>query len=183
MEKNPWKKLTSKEIYKNPWIRVREDRVITPGGTEGIYGVVETKTAIGIVALTNSEEIYFVGQYRYPIDEYSWEIVEGGSEPGEEPLETAKRELLEEAGVVATHWQQLGSHFHLSNCFTDEVAIIFLATGLTRRQAQPDDTEQLRVKKISVNEAVSLAESGKIKDSITLIALERLSRWLKQKKS
>ena len=106
--KNPWQRRGSRLVYSNQWITVREDDVITPGGTPGIYGVVETRIATGVVALTEKNEIYLVGQYRYPVDEYSWEIPEGGSERDEDPMVTAKRELREETGLEAEFWEQLG---------------------------------------------------------------------------
>lgn len=179
---NPWKKLSSRYVYTNPWIKVREDQVITPSGEEGIYGVVETKLAVGVVALTEDDQLYLVGQYRYPHDQYSWEIIEGGGEEGEDPLETAKRELREEAGLLAENWIQLGADFHISNCFSSETGIIYLARDLTETDAEPDDTEVLEVKKLPMTEALDLAHSGEIKDSITLIALQRLERWLNHNK-
>ena len=105
---NPWKRIESRTVYTNPWLTLREDRVIRPDGKSGIYTVVETRIATGVVALTPDEEIYLIGQYRYPTEEYSWEIVEGGSDPGEDPLDTAKRELREEAGLVAAQWAAPG---------------------------------------------------------------------------
>ncbi len=141
MQKNPWKTINSKVVYKNDWIQVREDNVIRPDGKPGIYGVVETRIATGVIAVTPENEIYLVGQYRYPTDCYSWEIIEGGTELDESPLETAKRELREEAGLLAESWEQLGGEIHLSNCFSTEIGVFFLAKGLTIVQAEPEGTE------------------------------------------
>jgi 8-oxo-dGTP pyrophosphatase MutT (NUDIX family) len=174
--KNPWQRLGSKIIYTNPWITVREDDVVTPGGTSGIYGVVETRVATGIVAMTDAQEMYLVGQYRYPVDEYSWEIPEGGSDPGEDPIVTAKRELREETGLVATDWEQLGGEVHLSNCFSAERGFLYLARGLSQQAAEPDPTEQLVVKKIPFSECLAMVDRGEIKDSLTIIAVLRVAR-------
>lgn len=172
MTKNPWKTLSKETIYESPWIKVREDKVIAPDGSDSIYNVVETKLAVGILAIKN-DEVYLVGQYRYPIEQYSWEIIEGGVEEGESALETAKRELREEAGLVADKWTELGHKIHLSNCMSDEVGILFLAEDLKEVDKDPDPTEVLEVKKIRIAEARKLIEDGHITDSLTLIAFSR----------
>ena len=176
--KNPWQRLGSKLIYSNPWITVREDDVITPGGRPGIYGVVETRIATGVVALTEAGEIYLVGQYRYPVDEYSWEIPEGGSEVGEDPMVTAKRELREETGLEADSWEPLGGEIHLSNCFSSERGFLYLARGLHQGAAEPDHTEELQVQKIPFVECLAMVDRGEIKDSLTVIAVLRPARLL-----
>ncbi len=177
-EQNPWKTLSSKYVYENPWIKVREDSVITPAGKEGIYGVVETKKAVGVIALTDDLEIYLVGQYRYPLDRYSWEIIEGGGESDEEPLETAKRELQEEAGLLATNWEPLGEEIHLSNCFSSERGYLFVARGLSSVPVSPDDTEVLQIKKLPLKEAISMTDTGEITDSLSIIGIYRLQKLL-----
>ena len=176
--KNPWQRRGSKLVYSNPWITVREDDVITPGGKPGIYGVVETRIATGVVALTEQNEIYLVGQYRYPVDEYSWEIPEGGSELDEDPMVTAKRELREETGIEAESWEQLGGEVHLSNCFSSERGFLYLARGLQHGAAEPDHTEQLQVKKVPFAECLAMVDRGEIKDSLTIIAVLRMARQL-----
>lgn len=175
---NPWKQLSTRLVYENPWIRVREDQVISPTGSSGIYGVVECKIATGIVALTEDQQVYMVGQYRYPTDTYSWEIPEGGGNDGETPLVTAQRELREEAGLVATDWQPLGGEIHLSNCFTSERGYLFLARGLSQGASQPDETEALQVKTVPFRECLRMVESGEIVDSLTIIAILRAARVL-----
>ena len=176
---SPWRTLSSREVYDNPWIRVREDQVIRPDGKPGIYGVVETRIATGVIALTPENEVYLVGQYRYPVNEYSWEIIEGGSDPGEPALEAAKRELREEAGLTAENWKQLGPEFHLSNCFSSEIGIVFLAQGLTLGQADPEGTEILKIKKLPLTQALEMVHSGEIKDSVSIVGLLRAARYLK----
>jgi len=143
-QKNPWQKISSRPIYNNPWINVREDQVVTPSGTKGIYGVVEAKPAIGVVPLTKDLQTYLVGQYRYTLDTYSWEIPEGGGDDNEAVLDGAKRELKEETGLIASSWTFLDT-LYTSNSFTDEVAHLFLAQDLTQGKAQPDHTEELQL--------------------------------------
>ncbi len=175
-ENNPWKTVSSKQIYTNPWITLREDQVIRPDGKKGIYSVVDTRTAIGIIALTPLDEIYLVGQWRYPLELYSWEIIEGGSDEGESSLDTAKRELLEEAGLVANRWEELGTDIHLSNCFSSEVAKFFIATDLIQKESSPDETEVLQVRKIKFEEALSMVDRGEITDAMSVVAIMRLAR-------
>lgn len=174
---NPWKTLESKLIYQNPWIRVREDSVIRPDGEPGIYGVVEArKVATGVIALNHSGEIYLIGQYRYPTRCYSWEIVEGGAEPGEPPLQAAQRELREEAGLSADSWEPLGAEVHLSNCVSDEIAVFFVARGLKEIGNAPDGTEVLQRRCVPLQEAMAMVDRGEITDAMSIIALMRFSR-------
>ena len=127
--RNPWTTLGSRAIYENPWIAVREDRVLRPDGQPGIYGVVHFRhLAIGIVPLTDDGQTILVGQYRYTLDDYSWEIPEGGGALGVDPLESAKRELREETGLVAERWTYLGEA-HLSNSAPDKAGCGFFAGG------------------------------------------------------
>jgi 8-oxo-dGTP pyrophosphatase MutT (NUDIX family) len=177
--KNPWKTLASRLIYSNPWITVREDQVIHPDGTPGIYGVVDARIATGALALTADNCLYLVGQYRYPTNQYSWEIVEGGAEPGEAPLDAAKRELREEAGLIAAEWSQLGGEVHLSNCFSSEIGYLFLARGLTEVSSTPDGTEVLEIKRVPMAECLRMVDQGEIKDSVTIIGILRLARMLR----
>jgi 8-oxo-dGTP pyrophosphatase MutT (NUDIX family) len=173
---NPWKTLSSKRIYSNPWITLREDQVIKPNGTPGIYGVVTPRIATGVVALDKNLNVVLVGQYRYTVNEYSWEIPEGGAEKDESPIAAIKRELLEEAHLKASIWEPLsGGEIHLSNCFTDERAFLFLARDLQEVPVDEihsgDDTEVLQLKKIPLKEALSMAQKGEIKDALTIIGL------------
>jgi 8-oxo-dGTP pyrophosphatase MutT (NUDIX family) len=176
---NPWKTLGTRIVYENPWIKVREDQVIRPDGKEGIYGVVETRTATGVVALDEHDNIYLVGQYRYATNEYSWEIIEGGSDDQELPLEAAKRELREEAGLIAQNWSQLGGEVHLTNCHSSEVGVLYLARGLTETKSEPEGTELLAVKKISFAECLRMVNAGEIKDAMSIIGIVRAAQVLK----
>lgn len=176
-QENPFKVIQTRQIYQNPWLKLREDSIIQPDGQPGIYGVVEAaKVATGVIALTPQNEIFLVGQYRYPTKQYSWEIIEGGAEVGENPLHAAQRELREEAGLQASDWQQLGGEIHLSNCMTDEVAVLFVAKGLSDVTKNPDPTEVLQIRKISLTQAMAMVDSGEIKDAMSIIALLRFSR-------
>lgn len=176
--KNPWKTLSTQIVYKNPWIEVREDQVITPRGQPGIYGYVVTKPALGIVPLTEDLNTYLVGQYRYTLNNYSWELPEGGGHTGESLLETAKRELLEETGLSASKWTSLGT-IHTSNSFTDEIATIYLAEALEQGQPKPDDTEQLAVKKIPFMEAYRMVIEGEIKDAMSVFGIFKAHFFLR----
>ena len=129
-QENPWQTKSSQKIYENPWISLTEHQVINPSGGDGIYGEVHFKNyAIGIIAIDEKNMIYLVGQYRYPLKQYSWELPEGGGPLGETPLDSAKRELLEETGLVAQHWQEV-LRMHLSNSVSDELGILYLAKDL-----------------------------------------------------
>ena len=172
--KNPWKVLSEKPVYDNPWIKLTEYDVINPRGGKGIYGKVHFKNvAIGVIALDEVMNTYLVGQYRFALDEYSWEIPEGGCPEGESHLEAAKRELMEETGLIADDWTKLMTS-HLSNSISDEYCIIFLARNLHQGEAAPDETEELKVKKIPFTEALALVENGAITDAISIMAFQKL---------
>jgi 8-oxo-dGTP pyrophosphatase MutT (NUDIX family) len=169
--KNPWQVLNAKEIYENPWINLTEYSVINPTGGKGIYGKVHFKNrAIGVVPLDEALNTWLVGQFRFTINEYSWEIPEGGGLYDEEPLEAAQRELLEETGLKAQHWQKV-KEMYLSNSVTDELCIVYVATGLTQHMAMPEETEKLLVKKLPFEEVFEMVMQGKIKDALTIVAI------------
>jgi len=169
-ETNPWQILDQKEIYDNPWIHLTEYDVINPNGGKGIYGKVHFKnTAIGVVPLDDELNTYLVGQYRFTINEYSWEIPEGGC-LNENYLDAAKRELLEETGLKAERWQKI-REMYLSNSVTDELCILFIATGLSQHNAIPEETEQLVVKKIPFEKVYEMVMNGTIKDTLTITAI------------
>lgn len=168
--KSPWQRRASRQTYDNAWINVREDSVIRPDGEQGIYGVVHFKNiAIGILAIED-DFIYLVGQYRYPLQQYSWEIPEGGCPESEDPLHAAQRELEEETGLRAASWEKLGEA-HLSNSVSDELAIWFLATELTQGEHKPDGTEQLCIRRVAFPEALEMAMRGGITDALSLLAM------------
>lgn len=176
--KNPWIVKGEKAIYDNAWINVTEYDVINPSGGKGIYGKVHFKnTAIGVIALDQEQNIWLVGQYRFVLNEYSWEIPEGGCPDGEDYLTAAKRELLEETGLVAQNWRQL-MKLHLSNSVSDELAFVFLATQLEQKTASPEETEELMVKKMPFEEAVKMVEQGEITDAISVAAIQRVQLLL-----
>jgi 8-oxo-dGTP pyrophosphatase MutT (NUDIX family) len=177
-EANPWKRLDSRTVYTNSWMSVREDRVIRPDGQEGIYGVVQTRIATGVVALTPKLDVVLVGQYRYPTDVYSWEIVQGGTDENEEPLAACQRELQEEAGLIAASWRPLGGEIHLSNCISSEIGFIYVAEDLTDTEATPDGTEVLKLKTVSIRDAVRMAMSGEIVDAVSVIGILLTERLL-----
>ncbi len=168
---NPWRTLDKKFIYENPWIHVREDQVIRPDGESGIYGVVTYKNkAIGVLPIDEDGMVHLVGQYRYPLDLYSWEIPEGGCPVDEDPLEAAKRELKEETGLEASSWLRLGTAF-LSNSVSNEEAIWYLATGLTKGEASPEGTEELVCRSMPVAEALEMVARGEITDALSVLAI------------
>jgi 8-oxo-dGTP pyrophosphatase MutT (NUDIX family) len=177
--KNPWKKISEEIKYENQWIRVDEHQVLNPAGNPGIYGKVHFKNlAIGIIPLDEENNTWIVGQYRYPLDEYSWEIIEGGGTIGIDPVESAKRELLEEAGIIAEEWELL-TKLHTSNSVTDEVGFIYIAKKLSFTESIPEETEQLQLKKIPFNHLVQLAMDGKITDAISLAGIFKLALKMK----
>jgi 8-oxo-dGTP pyrophosphatase MutT (NUDIX family) len=168
---NPWKRLSEREVYSNPWIRVSHHEVINPSGGEGIYGVISFRNkAIGVVPLDEELNTYLVGQFRYTLNEYSWEIPEGGGPEGEEPILTAERELQEETGLKAGQMELLGK-IHTSNSVTDEVGYIFLATELVQLESSPEETEDITVWKLTLRDAVKMVEEGKITDSLSMAGL------------
>lgn len=176
--KNPWKTLSTRSIYNNSWIEVREDKVINPKGGDGIYGVVSFKNkAIGIVPIDKEGYTYLVGQFRYTLNEYSWEIPEGGGPSEIEPLESAKRELKEETGFTAKKWTNLG-RLHTSNSVTDEEGYIFLAEDLMEGESEPEDTEELIVKKVRLKDAVDMVMNGEITDSLAMTGILKAARYL-----
>lgn len=157
---------------------MREDQVIKPDGQPGIYGVVDTRLATGVVAFTEALEVVLVGQYRYPLDCYSWEIVEGGSDQDENPLDTIKRELREEAGLSAAIWLELGPEIHLSNCFSSERGYLYMACGLRPAPVEPDPNEILQVAYKPIGECMRMVEQGLIKDTMSVVGLYRAKTYL-----
>jgi 8-oxo-dGTP pyrophosphatase MutT (NUDIX family) len=169
-----WLELDREVKYSNPWIELRHSNVEFPNGGKGIYGKVHFKNlAIGILAITAKDEIFLVGQERFPFNgSYSWEIIEGGGPLKDNPQESAKRELKEETGLVAQNWQLI-QELHLSNSVSDEIAMVYLATDLEQFEAQPEESEKLQVKKLPFKEALQMVIKGEIKDSISVAAILR----------
>lgn len=168
---NPWTTLKQTDIYENPWIKVWHNDVLNPSGKPGIYGVVHFKNkAIGIIPLDAEGNTWLVGQYRYSLNEYSWEIPMGGSPNEVDILEGAKRELLEETGLTASEWTLI-SRLHTSNSVTDEEGFVFLAEGLTQGETQFDETEDLKIKKLPFKEALKMCLDNRITDAISVSGL------------
>lgn len=175
---NPWRTHSSKTIYSNPWIKLREDQVTCPDGSPGIYSVVEGAVATGALAVDDEGQVVLVGQYRYPTDCYSWEIVAGGAKPGETPMEASQRELQEEVGLVAARWEMLGAPVHTSNCISNETAYLYLARDLHDVPSSPDHTEVLQIKKMPFKAALEAVHRGEITDAMSIIAIMRAERLL-----
>ena len=173
-EENPWQVTAEKIIYNNPWIGLTEYQVINPAGNPGIYGKVRFKNfAIGVVPLDSEMNTYIVGQYRFALGQYSWEIPEGGGAFDVDPIESAKRELLEETGLKASRWTEI-QRMHLSNSVTDELSIIYLAQDLQQFEPEPEDTEQLIIKKLPFEEVYQMVCNGEITDSVTVAAVLKI---------
>jgi 8-oxo-dGTP pyrophosphatase MutT (NUDIX family) len=177
---NPWKTKSTRLIYENPWIRVREDQVIRPDGNPGIYGVVEYHPCVGILPIDADGNVHLVGQHRYPLDVYSWEIPEGACNPDEEFEAAARRELKEELGLKARKLEKLITS-HLSNSVSNEIAHIFLATELSQHEAEPEGTEQLERKIVTFAKALEMVRSGEITDSMSQIAILYYASLMKNK--
>jgi len=178
---NPWQTVSTRSIYDNPWISVREDQVINPGGGNGIYGVVHMKNkAIGIIPLDEEGNTYLIGQYRYALNEYSWEIPMGGGMIGIDILKSAQRELKEETGFTARRWTNI-ARLHTSNSVTDEEGFVFLAQDLIPGETEFEETEDLKIKKVSLTEAVRMAMENEITDCISVAGLLKAEKiWLSQ---
>jgi len=181
MEKN-WKTKSKQVVYDNPWIEVNHCEVTAPTGNDGIYGLVHYKNyAIGILPVDEQKNTWLVGQYRYPLNEYTWEIPEGGGLIGEDTLAAARRELEEEAGLLADNWEEL-QRLHLSNSVSDEMGIIYLATQLKYTDINPDETELLTLRKMPLTEAIEMMERGTITDTMSIIALMKAKELMQQNK-
>ena len=177
---NPRTVLSERTIYDNKWIGLTEYDVLNPSGGKGIYGKVRYKNlAIGILPLDEKGNTWLVGQYRFVLDAYSWEIPEGGGDPALPPVESARRELLEETGLVAADWLLL-MEMHLSNSVSNERAYMFLARGLEQREAEPEETEQLVIRKLPFEEAYRMVERGEITDSMSVASILKVKLMLVQ---
>ena len=175
---NPWQVLSSEVKYHNPWISVREDQVLNPGGGRGIYGVVSMKNkALGIVPVDADGNTWLVGQYRYPLNEYSWEIPMGGGLLEHDILASAQRELKEETGLTAARWTRI-ARLHTSNSVTDEEGFVYLAEDLTQGDLEPEETEDLRLWKLPLAEAVRLVMADRITDGISVAGLLKAEKVL-----
>lgn len=174
--KNPWQTLAVREVYDNPWIRVTAEDVIKPSGGPGIYGKVSFKNiACAIIPLADNGDTWLVGQYRYTLNVYSWEVPMGGVSRDDDLLTGAKRELKEETGLSAGRWERLLDS-HISNSITDEVGVVFVAEELTEGEPDFDDTEDLQIRRLPFRTALQMAMEGDITDILSLAGLLKLAR-------
>jgi 8-oxo-dGTP pyrophosphatase MutT (NUDIX family) len=173
--RNPWTVISQSTTYENAWIRVDHHEVLNPSGGAGIYGVVHFKGhALGIVAIDPQGNVLLVGQYRFPLSAYSWEIPQGGGSHTVPLIESAQRELREECGLAAKNWLEILG-MDLSNSVTDERGTAFLAWDLTEGSAEPEDTEQLQVARVPFWDAIQRVKTGEIRDSVTISSLFRVA--------
>jgi len=178
--KNPWKTKSSEVKYDNTWIRVIENKVINPSGNDGIYGVVHFKNkAIAIIPLDEDNNTWIVGQYRYTLNSYEWEVPEGGCPEGEDPLEGARRELLEEVGLKASSYEMILS-MQLSNSVSDEISYTFLARGLKYVGSSPEETEELRVRKLPFEELYQMVIRGEIRDGLSVASILKVKLMINE---
>jgi 8-oxo-dGTP pyrophosphatase MutT (NUDIX family) len=174
-ETNPWRRVSRRVAYDNPWIEILHDDVIRPDGEPGIYGVVHFKhLAIGVVPMDAQDRVLLVGQFRYTMDHYSWEVPEGGGDFDEDPEAAARRELVEETGYRGGTWREL-CRAELSNSVSDEITIMFVATDLEAGPASPEGTEQIEMRWVSFHEAMAMIREGDIRDAMTILALQQLA--------
>jgi 8-oxo-dGTP pyrophosphatase MutT (NUDIX family) len=172
---NPWKTTSSRVVYENHWISVREDQVIRPDGNLGIYGVIDIRPSVCVLALNENDEVALVGQWRYSVGRYSWELPRGGSHPGEtDMLEVAKRELVEETGVMASHWQCLGPH-DICNGVANDVQTFFIATGLSHTEMNLDPEEDITVSWRHFDEVVQMAMDSRITEVCSVAAIFKVA--------
>lgn len=175
---NPWKPQTSKKIFENPWLTLHEDKVINPGGGISHYGKINFKNiAIGIIPLDENNNTWLVGQYRYVPDCYSWEIPMGGGPLNINPLDSAKRELKEETGLTARNWQEI-MKLHTSNSVTDERGLVYVARELTQGKTELEETEDLLIKKLPLEEAIERVLNGEITDAVSICGLLKLKHLI-----
>ena len=172
----PWERRSRRTVYENDWLEVWHDEVIRPDGVPGIYGVVHPRSlAVGIVAIDDEDRVALVSQHRYPLDERTWELPEGGVPFHEDPLGGAKRELAEETGATASTWRAL-CRFLLQDSFSDERGVMFLATGIAHGPPDPDGTEDIEVRWVAFDEAVGMVDDGTIEDAMSQLGLLRAAR-------
>lgn len=171
---NPWRPQSSRIIYDNPWFSLHEDEVINPGGGLSHYGKIDFKNiAIGIIPLDEHNNTWLVGQYRYVPDCYSWEIPMGGGPMDIDPLISAQRELREETGLSASHWQEL-MQLHTSNSVTNERGLVYIARGLTQGETEFEETEDIKIEKLPLTEAIERVMSGEITDAVSIAGLLKM---------
>ena len=181
-EQNPWITKSTETKYENPWIRLDESQVINPAGNDGIYGVVHFKNrAMAIIPLDEENNTWIVGQFRYTTNTYEWELIEGGVRDGEDLLIGAQRELEEEAGLNANEWKMIIDGCQLSNSVSDEIGYAYVAKGLTITATNPEETEQLQIRKLPFDDLVKLVMNGEIKDLLSVASVLKVKVLLELK--
>jgi len=169
-----WRHEPPTRLLDNPWFTVDHFAAVAPTGAPANYYLQGFKNvATGALPLHEDGSVTLVGQWRFPFGTYSWEIPEGGAPRGEAPLDGAKRELREEAGLEAAHWRQILT-MQLSNSCSDERAVGYLATGLAAVPRAPDETEDLAIVRVPFREALNAAVTGSVEDAITVAMLLRV---------
>lgn len=179
--RGPYKVLASRNVYRNPWINVREDKIIRPDGAKGLFGVVEMKSGSSVLAINDKNEAYLVKEYKYGIDKESIELISGALEKKESPLRAAKRELKEELGLEADKWVNLG----VVNPFTTVVNspnYMFLAIGIKKNKSRPDSEEILKIIKVPFKRTVDMVMKGEITHSASCVLILKAEKYLRQHK-
>jgi ADP-ribose pyrophosphatase len=175
-QKNPWQTLTSRIAYENNWIEVEHKDILNPNGNPAVYGQVNFKNvAIGVIPIDEDGNTWLVGQFRVPLDEYSWEIPEGGCPIGEEWEECARRELKEETGLIAEEYENI-CKIHTSNSVCNEVGYIFMAKGISQSESEPEDTEDLKIRKVHISRALEMVMNNEITDSLSVSGILKVAR-------
>lgn len=165
----PWRINSKRDVFENPWIKVVDHKVTHPDGSPGEYGVVQFKNlAVGVLPIDADGNVPLVGQHRFPLDRYSWELPEGGGPVDIDPQQSAKRELIEETGLTASSWAPL-ARFDISNSVTDEGAVCFFAWDLGEGAAAPEPSEALTLKWVSYKDLLEMVMTGEITDSLTIV--------------
>ena len=178
---NPWVTKTSVQPFENSWFKVIRNEVVHPDGSDGFYTYVDFKrVAVAALPIDEDGNTWLVGQYRYAHNRYEWEIPEGGSDPGEDTKETARRELLEETGLIAGHLEPI-LEMQLSNSVTNEISVSYIATNLTETESNPDPSEKLQVRKLPLSEAIEMVMDGQIVDALSVATLLKAAKILEQK--
>jgi 8-oxo-dGTP pyrophosphatase MutT (NUDIX family) len=171
----PWTRRSRAVVYDNPWITIWHDEVARPDGSPGIYGVVHfANLAVGAVVLDDEDRVLLVGQHRYTLDAYSWELPEGGVPDGEPAVDGARREVREETGVEADGWREI-VRFHLSNSISDEAGVLFAARARIHGTPSPEPSEELQIRWVPFDEALAMTTDGRITDAMTIMGLQRVA--------
>jgi ADP-ribose pyrophosphatase len=173
----PWRTLSSRPIYANKWLTLREDLVALPDGRTTVYGVVACGECVGVLPFLDRHTVVLVRQYRYVAGRPTWEMPTGGLHPGERAEQAAQRELAEEVGCRADRLVHICT-YHTSKSVMDETAHLFVAEGLTGAPAPPDETEFLDVASFPFHEVLRMVLQGEIVDSMTIIAVLDTARRL-----